>query len=254
MRNPNFSLPAMYRAYEQDPELQALPNPAVVRDYYAAISALDHNLGRLLTGLDELGLADDTIVVFTSDHGDMMYSQRAAQKNHPWDESLLVPFLIRYPAAIPAGTRISAPFNTVDILPTLLELAGVAAPEFAEGTSFAGAVRGLDQSLPEAAYILCAWPWILPEWRGIRTEDHTYVEAHAGPLLLFDNRNDPYQMENLVNRPEHRDLQERLRRVYRRMAAQVGDPFDPWPVVRERMERTREAWRHRHAHLLETAR
>lgn len=239
----------MHRPYDPDETRWPYPHREVARDYYAAITALDANLGRLMRRLGELGLAEDTILVFTADHGDMLYSHRLVQKNYPYDESILVPFILRYPGAVRAASRLAAPFSTVDILPTLLELMGLPVPPYSEGVSFARAVRGEQQPLPECAYMLCSWDWAMPEWRGIRTARYTYVETPDGPYALFDNLTDPYQLENLAGRPGCAALQRQLQSLYRQQQRAVGDPFETWPVIRERMQRDRETFAHRYPEL-----
>jgi arylsulfatase A-like enzyme len=246
VKNPNFDIRSFYRAYTGDRELLVMPNKKVLRDYYAAISSLDNNIGRLTEHLQRLHLDDKTIFVFTSDHGDMMYSHGAIQKNHPWEESIHVPFLIKYPGKIRPGEATSKPFNTVDIMPTILELMGIDVPDFAEGTSFAPLLSGKEQKLPEAAYIMCTWPWIIPEWRGIRTERYTYVETPESPLLLFDNENDPFQLQNVIDRDEYSAIREELEAVYRQMANEIGDPFDKWDTIKLKMAASCDAWREKY--------
>jgi arylsulfatase A-like enzyme len=247
---------AFYNAYHQKPadidwkdlkpDPRGFPDQRVVRDYYAAISALDHNIGRLQDHLTQLNLERNTIFVFTSDHGDMMYSQGAIQKNYPWEESLNVPFLLKYPEAVPPNRTISNPFNTVDILPTILHLMGIKVPDFAEGHSFAPVLKGEDQVYPDAAYIMCPWPWMIPTWRGIRTERYTYVETRDGPFMLYDNLRDPYQLENVLYHPEYRKVTSDLGKIYRRMAQKANDPFESWEVIQDRTERINEEWKQRY--------
>src|SRR5690606_6443079 len=105
--------------------------------YYAHCTALDDALAQLLAKLDELGIADDTVFVFTSDHGDMHGSQGYYNKQQPWDESILVPFVLRYPRKLGRQQRcLDAPFGTVDLMPTLLSLCGVETPATVEGLDF----------------------------------------------------------------------------------------------------------------------
>ena len=103
------------------PDGQRTQAAEILRGYYAHMSALDDCFGRLLRTLDRAGAAEDTIVVFTSDHGDMMLSQGLTTKLYPWDESIRVPFLLRYPRTFGRKRRrIQTPLNSPDIMPTLL--------------------------------------------------------------------------------------------------------------------------------------
>ena len=119
---PYNTAPEKYQAMYSDREIQLRPNvpaekreeaTAILRGYYAHIAALDDCLGRLLATLDRTGAAGNTVVVFASDHGDMMRSQGLTTKLYPWDESIRVPFLLRYPAKYgKKGRRLNTPLNT----------------------------------------------------------------------------------------------------------------------------------------------
>ena len=191
---------------------------AMLRNYYGSITNIDHNVGRLLDELDDLGMGEDTIVVFTSDHGEMMGSHGHMHKVQPWDESTRVPFLLRYPNAVPAGTRVSRPFGHPDILPTLFDLMGLEQPADIEGTDFSPLFRGGEATVPDSTPLLwvcnaTTWgkkwtstneagagmpPSFSREYRGVRTPTHTYVRDLTGPWMLYDNRSDPYQQNNLI--------------------------------------------------------
>ena len=94
----------------------------VIADYYAQVTALDACFGRLLDCLDDLGVEEDTIVIFTSDHGDMLFSQDRGWKSKPWRESVGIPLLIRWPGHVPAGRATNGPIGLVDLMPTLLRM------------------------------------------------------------------------------------------------------------------------------------
>jgi arylsulfatase A-like enzyme len=248
---PYHTAPEKYRALF-DPERLAIranvPEAdrekarGVLAGYYAHIAALDECMGDLLSTLSEQGIGDDTIVVFTSDHGDMLYSHGQQKKQQPWEESIRVPFLLRYPAALSgAGRAIDMPINTPDIMPTLLGLCGIDIPETVEGTDFSDVVRG-ERSAPEnVALISCPSPfgqWARRiggrEYRGVRTERYTYVRDLKGPWLLYDNIADPYQLTNLVNRPERAELQEQLDGLLKEKLARTGDEFrSGWDYIKE---------------------
>ncbi|MHC4215951.1 MAG: sulfatase family protein, partial [Planctomycetota bacterium] len=111
--------------------------------YYAHIAALDDCLGQLVQTLNQYGLDENTILIFTSDHGDMLHSHGHEKKQRPWDESTRVPFLIRYPRLLgKKASTIDTPFNSPDIMPTLLGLSSIKIPKTIEGTDFSPALRG----------------------------------------------------------------------------------------------------------------
>ncbi len=200
--------------------------------YYAHIEALDNYFGQLIDTLSATGLAHNTIVVFTSDHGELLWSHGQKHKQQPWDESICVPFLIRVPGAVPK--IIDAPIGTPDIMPTMLGLSGIPIPGTCEGQDLSDEIRGT-VAAPEdrAALITCPAPFGLwdafndggYEYRGVRTKRYTYVRDLNGPRLLFDNLSDPYQMNNLVNHPDLADIQDDLEQQLQRLLCKTGDTF-----------------------------
>ncbi|MHC4351554.1 MAG: sulfatase-like hydrolase/transferase, partial [Planctomycetota bacterium] len=144
---PYQTAPEKYRKMFPDPRKIVLPPnvPNSLRKaarqelagYYAHIAVLDDCIADLLKTIRDSGIEDNTIFVFTSDHGDMLRSHGQTKKQKPWDESVRVPFLVRYPAAHgKKGRQIDMPVNTPDIMPTLLGLSGIDIPESVEGRDF----------------------------------------------------------------------------------------------------------------------
>ena len=208
----------------------------MIAGYYAHCTALDACVGQLQQTLRETGVDEDTIFVFTSDHGDMLGSQGHRKKQRPWDESIRVPFLLRWPGGLGEDPRetthcIDAP----DLLPTLASLAGLNVPPTAEGRDLSAAARGeLPVGDDEAALLLCVVPFAQyarqqggREFRGLRTPRYTYARDRSGPWLLYDNEADPHQLENLCGRAEAADLQQRLDALLGRRLAERGDAFEP---------------------------
>ena len=240
---PHATAPDEFKALLPPESIRFPPNvPAETIDdklrreaqgYYAHGMALDRCVGRLLDALREGGIERDTILVFTSDHGEMMGSQGcpACQKQVPWDESILVPFLLRYPALHGAqGRVVRTPIVTPDILPTLLSLAGVPVPPTVEGEDMSALVRG-DGPEDRAVLFMNVAPFDNfskgREYRGVRTARHTYVRAIDGPWLLYDNQADPHQMRNLADDPSAADLRKDLDTKLQAALKRVGDEFKP---------------------------
>jgi arylsulfatase A-like enzyme len=209
------------------------PNRQALAGYYAHVSALDDALGWILDALEETGQAEDTIVVFTSDHGDMLGSHGVWRKQWPWDESVCIPLLVRYPAgrddADSHQRQVHVPFSVVDLMPTLLSLCGAPIPDAVEGTDLAHLIRGGNGPAPASALIMSVAPFGEqpegPEWRGVRTDRYTYAETLDGPWLLYDNLRDPYQLENRVGQADVASLQEALAEELRGWLARTDDPF-----------------------------
>jgi arylsulfatase A-like enzyme len=244
--NPYETAPDEYRAMYDAATLRLRPNvpPALhesvrgmLAGYYAHATALDDCVARIRDTLRETGLEEDTVLVFTADHGDMLGSQGQFRKQKPHDESARVPMLIHWPRGLGvAGREVAAPMNSEDLMPTLLGLAGLAIPPTVEGLNYADYARGGANPGNNATVLLCASPfgeWERrtggKEYRGIRTPRHTYVRDLDGPWLLFDNETDPYQTNNLVNLPAQEPLQARLDALLQTQLKQHGDAFKPGP-------------------------
>jgi arylsulfatase A-like enzyme len=192
-------------------------------------------MGLILEAIKQCEIVNETIVVFTSDHGDMLGSQGKFHKQKPWDESIRVPFLLRYPALYGNKQRIfSTPFNAPDIMPTLLGLCGIEIPRTVEGKDFSKVIAGNQNPPEDAAIISCYAPfgqWTRKdggrEYRGIRTDRFTYVRDLNGPWLLYDNLQDPYQMNNLCGISEYSQLQMQLDSVLKQRLNETKDEFLP---------------------------
>ena len=241
--NPYFDAPEKYRALYDPDKLTLLPN--VSRDesnvrkslsgYYAHCSALDDCVGDLRRTLEENGVEKNTILVFTSDHGDMLGSHGMQRKQKPYDESIRVPLIVHWPAGIGTDERVlEAPITPEDFMPTLLGMCGVKIPKSVEGLDFSSYLRGGKAPGDRAALILCPAPF--GEWdrkhggrefRGIRTAHYTYVRDLKGPWLLFDNEADPFQTNNLVNAAAHAKLQKELDSLLKRKLKKNNDKFLP---------------------------
>jgi arylsulfatase A-like enzyme len=185
--------------------------PGAVKGYFGACTALDDTFGRLVQHLKRSGQYEKTIIVFSSDHGEMLGSHNLMTKGIPFEESIRVPLMIRVPSLAPyEDTRL---FNSVDLMPTLLGLTGQAIPSDVDGKDFSKTFRKGDQSKmdPELAFMGYAG------WRGFRSKRYSYVASaregkpfegreityirkkrQASDHMLFDLANDPYQMEPIL--------------------------------------------------------
>lgn len=175
-----------------------------IRHYFAMVTGVDEQFGRILQALDETGLAENTIVVFTSDHGNCLGIHNEITKNNFYEESVRVPFLIRWPGKIPPRQD-DLLLSTPDIYPTLLDLMGLgdAIPETVQGMSHAAIFRGDEGARPESQLYLQVPVWHPAHgWRGVRTHRYTFVIRKrldgTRESRLFDNREDPYQMRDIV--------------------------------------------------------
>ncbi len=248
---PYQTAPEKYKQMFKAEDIQLRPNvPAEARakakqilaGYYAHIAALDDCVGWIVQTLKDCGLEKDTILVFTADHGDMLQSRGQMKKQRPWDESIRVPFLLRYPAGLGAkGKVIDMPISTPHIMPTLLGLSGLTIPNTVEGMDFSKMLTGEKPADHEAVLIMCPSPfgqWTRRqggrEYRGIRTRRYTYVRDLQGPWLLYDNKTDPYQQDNLCNQPEQAKLQKQLDEMLNRKLQATHDEFlSGWDYIKQ---------------------
>jgi arylsulfatase A-like enzyme len=247
---PYGTAPAEYRALFADKPIQLRPNvpdefkqqaTESLRGYYAHIAALDGCMKTLLAALDRNGISENTIVLFSADHGDMLFSQGLEGKLYPWDESLRIPLLMRYPRKLGrSGKRLTNPMNSPDIMPTILGLAGIPIPSGVQGIDFSGAMIDGDASrAPRSAFInnpVSNFQLLqhgFDSYRGVRTERYSYIRAIEGPWLLYDLKQDPYQKRNLMGKPEAKTILAQLEPELDGWLTRLNDHFLPGRVYLE---------------------
>lgn len=163
--------------------------------YFSLVTAVDAEIGRVLKTLDEKGLSDNTIVVFTSDHGEMMGSHGVGGKNYMSDESFLVPFIIRYPGNIKPQVS-DLMFGSTDIMPTMLGMMGLhnMIPQTVAGTDYSKGIMTGD-------FKGCAKPltqlYLRADCKGVRSDRYSYQVNQNGTYVLYDNKKDPYQLSSI---------------------------------------------------------
>ena len=215
--------------------------------YFASVTGVDREFGRILQTLEEMGLTDNTIVVFTSDHGETLCSQSTYDpKNSPYIESINVPFIVRYPKKVKHNID-DILISTPDIMPTLIGLCGLEnmIPENLHGKNYSDLflgkqlkkkpasalyIKNLDGEKDENGLVLNYFP----EARGIKTDRYTlalYLDKKTGALtktVLFDDEKDPYQMKNI---PLDNDSSLK-NQLLKELAEQLKSINDPWYSMR----------------------
>jgi arylsulfatase A-like enzyme len=200
-----------------------------IRDYYSQITAVDEQFGRIVRAIDEAGLGEDTIVIFTSDHGDCVGIHGEQTKTNPYEEAFRVPFIMRWKGKL-KPRRDNLLLSTPDIYPTLLEMMGLKdqTPEQVEGVSLAGAMLDGKGTRPDSQLYLRI-PVENPSsgQRGVRTGRHTFVVAQqedgSEKLQLWDREKDPYQLKNIAE-----EEPELVRELRGRMEEWLKRTRDPW--------------------------
>lgn len=202
--------------------------------YYAHCTAVDKCVGDIMQTLEETGLAENTILVFTADHGESLGSHdiMPLKKLAFWNETAGVPFLLRYPAvAGKTGRDLRMPITTTDVLPTLLSFAGIPIPSSLEGENLAPRLRsGRDDAERTALFMAVhGAPGEGPEYRALRNGRFTFVRTLEGPAYLFDNEKDPLQLTNLIADPAFATLRDDLNQRLTAELARIKDDFRPGP-------------------------
>ena len=210
-----------------------------MRCYYAMVNSIDTQLGRVLDKLKELGIEDNTIVVFSTDHGEQFTSQGRMYKLTFYEESARVPFLIRYPAKVKSG-KDDVCFNTPDIYPTLLGLMGLedCIPEEVEGSDLSFILRREKGERPEFAFLQGMGHTYLwedgYEWRAVRSNRYLYARyLRDGSENLYDLKKDPREMHNLAKDPKYREVLEEYREKMRTKMESLNDEFKPCTWYRD---------------------
>jgi len=248
-KDAEFTLPGNYKP-DDDPyadkwgrlnDWQRRELTEWMRVYYAMTANLDDNVGRLLKEVTRLGLDENTIVVFTSDHGEMFGAQGRRAKNIFYDEAVRVPFLFRQPGRIPAGKHSELPLNSPDIMPTLLSLMGQDVPDTAQGFDYAAAVLGKPPGDVPAGTLMMGTGAVAifedgHEWRAWRDARYTYAEYLAdGSRYLFDNSSDPLQKNNIICNQAHKDTAASMKQAMNVKMEEIGDRFLPCSHYKERV-------------------
>jgi arylsulfatase A-like enzyme len=205
------------------------------RDYLAMTLAVDDMLGDLMRYLDESGLAENTLLIFTSDHGTQMGAQGrpAWDKKLPYEESLRVPMMARLPGAFEGGHVRDALTSPVDLFPTLCGLCDVPVPRTVEGIDLSDAWLDSEGATEQDAVFTMnftkAYDYLVDgdEWRGVRTKRHVYTRWLNGITELFDLDADPLQMRNLAADPASRELCDALGRRLDAFLAERSDTLEP---------------------------
>jgi arylsulfatase A-like enzyme len=213
-----------------------------IKDYLRCVASIDDNVGRILDYLDEQGLAEDTIVIYTSDQGFFLGDHGWYDKRFMYEESLRMPFLMRYPREIPAGSVVEAMVTNLDFAPTFLDYAGLEPADRMQGCSFRRIVAG-DEAPPDWPTAMYYRYWMhlahhnVPAHYGIRTLDHKLIYYYGEALgttesldeptepewELFDLQADPMELRSVYGDPAYADVQQALTDELYRLKAHYAD-------------------------------
>lgn len=206
----------------------------MIRDYCRCLTAVDDNVGKVLTALDAMKVADETMVMYTSDNGFFLGEWQRFDKRFMHEPSIRVPMLVRMPKVIPAGQVATGMTLNVDIAPTLLTAAGVEVPKTMHGRSLLQLVTPSDKSKPWRD----AWYYEYHEFpdvshnvvkhRGVRTEQYKFIHYYEPPFKfaqeyeLYDLKADPEERVNLVNRPKFKATVDEMKAKLEKLREELG--------------------------------
>ncbi len=229
------TIPELMGMYDPD-RIQYRPNFASkVHDkrsyqgHMAMISGVDMAFGWLMDKLKEKGLDENTVVVFTADHGDLLGSNgRPWPKAFPEDASIRVPFLLRWPERLPAGKTSDLLLGSIDLMPTLLNLMGLKAPQTCQGQDLSPHIlAGREDAVSSVPLFL-----IPGNWRGVYTYRYTYSTSNAPTpdqkrtfSRFYDKQGDSLEMKDLYDDPAHRAEQAEMQRLTDEWLQRFDDPF-----------------------------
>lgn len=224
-------------------ELKSWYYQRYIKDYLRCIASVDDNVGRLLDYLDEKGLTEDTIVIYTSDQGFFLGDHGWYDKRFMYEESLRMPFLIRYPRSIKPGTSTDAFALNVDFAQTFLDYAGIEAPEDMQGRSLRPILEGEVPEDWQTSMYYRYWEHMsehnVAAHYGIRTHRYKLIYYYGEGLgvpgardikrepawELFDLEKDPFELNNVYSDPAYQDVVEELKKELYRLKEKVKD-FD----------------------------
>jgi arylsulfatase A-like enzyme len=203
-------------------------------DYYRCIAGADENVGRLLDTLDQLRIAEDTMVIYASDNGLYEGEHFLTDKRSAYEESIRIPLLIRYPRLIkPLSVRDEMVLN-LDLAPTIVDLAGLRVPPEFQGQSW----RPLLENKTPAWRLSWFYEYFWERQRGNGTPTLTAVRTETAKLIkyrghdewneLFDLKNDPFEVNNLYSSPASGRLRTQMEAEHARLGAVVGYRIPPY--------------------------
>ena len=229
-----------------DAEVKRISYNVYLKNYLRCVKGIDDNLGKLFAYLEEAGLMDNTVIIYTGDQGFMLGEHDYQDKRWMYEESMRMPFLVRYPKSIKAGSRTDAIVENVDYAPTMLALAGVETPDYMQGKSFKAILETGDEpeGWKQAAYYRY-WMHMAhhdnPAHLGIRTKEHkliyyygcNYGGGYQTPPAweLYDIKNDPQENVNQYDNPQFADTVKTLKAELAQLRQTVGDTGEDYPAA-----------------------
>lgn len=179
--------------------------------YYALITYLDDKIGELLDALEASGQLEDTVIIHLSDHGEMNGEHGLWRKSSFYEASARVPLQIAWPGQLPAGVRVPQVVSLVDVVATMLELAGVEPAAPLDGDSMVALMQGRDDDWKDEAFAEYCGHGVVAPMAMLRRGRYKFNHSHGDPPELYDLQADPGEFHNLAGKPEHARIEAQLR-------------------------------------------
>ncbi len=208
--------------------------------YHGMIKCIDDNVGRLMDALRTRNLLENTILVFTADHGDMRGEHGRQNKGVPMEASAKIPFVIRFPEKIPAGTRVGEVLNTVDFLPTALALMGIETSGKEEGRNVSGllAAEKAPGDWKDVTFMRSTGnPGDKSGWVSAVTPRYKLILSAGDEPWLLDLEEDPDELTNFVSDEKHRKVVRKLAKELKAYGRRHGDPYTQHPKTSAHLDR-----------------
>lgn len=228
--NFDYKAPVTYNSANENTPSWAAPqkNAGLSQaQYFGMIKCIDDNIGEIIHYLKGKGLFEKTIIVFTSDHGDMRAEHHRENKNIPLEASAKVPFVISYPPSIPAGSVVKKAFNTTDFAPTILHFMRQKAPSEMEGQDFSDLLMNPQNqdAWGDVTFSRSTGQGSNGHWIGVFTSRYKLILSPVDPPWLLDLEEDPYELKNFINEPAKKEVVKELAKKLDQYAKKYTDPF-----------------------------
>ncbi len=223
---PGFTVQPSLEGFAQKP-----PTDEDIRNIARMTVDIDDGVGEIYRTLEEEGILDQTMIIFIGDNGFFFGEHGLTEKRLAYEESIRVPFLVRYPPLIQAGSRSEVDVLNIDIAPTLLSLAGIPIPQEMQGQDLLPVFQGGQLDDPRSALLFEFWsetdlPGQKSWWKAVRTDRWKYVHYYKEPFYdeLYDLHKDPYEMKNLIESKPHTDTLRHMKSELKRLMIKYDDP------------------------------
>ena len=210
---------------------QRPPTDEDIRNIARMTVDIDDGVGLIYDTLKDLGILDETIIIFIGDNGFFFGEHGLTEKRLAYEEAIRIPFIVRYPPLIEAGTTSEVSALSIDIPPTFLAMAGIPIPEEMQGQSLVPVFQGNELGKPRPSLLFEFWPeQDLPRrscwWKAVRTDRWKFIHYYTEPFIneLYDLRADPFEMNNLINDPDHTNIVEEMTQELASLMEFYDDP------------------------------